>query len=131
MLKDIGLASYLLPEEYRPAVLYAGNQKMETEVRTQLGPLAPSLHISPNVRPSLETEDIEPAAHELAKLFIDVRRKQPGVDLIESWANGHILPTGYATGRMMRFLSHVYGSAKGILSVDIGASATVIGRFQR
>jgi len=127
MLEPIGLTSYLLPEEYRPAVLFAGNQKMETEVRTLMGPLAPSMHISPNVRPSLETEDIEPAAHELAKLFIDVRRKQlGGVDLIEGWSNGHLLPTGYATGRMMRFLSRVYGSSKGILSVDIGASATVI-----
>jgi hypothetical protein len=108
-------------------VLFAGNQKMEGEVKTLLSSLAASLHFSPNVRPSLETEDLDPAARELARLFIDVRRAQlKGVDLIEGWSNGHILPTGYATGRMMRFLSKVYGAAKGILSVDIGASASLI-----
>ncbi len=127
MLEPIGLACYLMPAEKRPAVLYAGNQKMEAEVKTLLGSLTTSLHFSPNVRPSLETEDLDPAARELARLFINVRKKQlKGVDVIDTWSSGHILPTGYATGRMMRFLSKVYGSAKGILSVDIGASATMI-----
>jgi len=48
------------------------------------------------------------------------------VDLLDIWSNGHIFPTGYATGRMMRFLSKVYSTTKGILSIDLGASATVI-----
>ena len=100
---------------------------MEAEVRSQLGHLTPMLSISPNIRPSLETEDLDPAARELARLFVDVRRKQiKGVDLLDQWSHGHILPTGYATGRMMRFLSKVYGSSKGILTVDLGASAAVI-----
>src|SRR5574340_242219 len=76
ILEPIGLASYLMPAERRPAVLFAGNQKMEGEVRSLLGALAPSLHISPNVRPSLDTEDLDPAARELARLFIDFRRRQ-------------------------------------------------------
>jgi hypothetical protein len=127
MLEPIGLASYLMPKEKRPAVLYAGNQKMEEEVRSMLGSLTSSLHFSPNVRPSLETEDIDPAARELARLFIEVRKRQiKGVDVIDAWSNGHILPTGYATGRMMRYLSKVYGSAKGILCVDLGASAAIV-----
>ena len=127
MVEPIGLASYLLPEDRRPAVLFAGNQKMEAEVRTLLGSLAASLHFSPNVRPSLETEDIEPAARELARLYVDVRRRQlKGVDTIEGWSNGHVLPTGYASGRMMRFLSRVYGTDKGILSANLGASAAVV-----
>lgn len=127
MLEPIGLASYLMPQEKRPALLYAGNQKMEGEVKSMLGTLASALHFSPNVRPSLETEDLDPAARELARLFINVRKKQlKGVDVIDSWSGGHVLPTGYATGRMMRYLSRVFGSAKGILSVDIGASATLV-----
>ena len=127
MLEPIGLASYLMPAEKRPAVLYAGNQKMEEEVKSLLGTLTSSLHFSPNVRPSLETEDLDPAARELARLFIEVRKRQiKGVDTVAAWASGHILPTGYASGRMMRYLSRVFGSAKGILSVDIGASATLV-----
>jgi hypothetical protein len=127
LLEPIGLASFLMPEEKRPTVLFAGNQKMEEEVKTLVGSLSTSLHFSPNIRPSLETEDIDPAERELARMIINIRKRQiKGVDLLDLWSGGHMLPTAYATGRMVRFLSKVYGSQKGILSVDMGASATVI-----
>jgi hypothetical protein len=127
MLEPVGLASFLTPQEKRPLVLFAGNQEMQAEVKTLIGSLSSSLHFSPNVRPSLDSEDLDPAARELARIFINVRKKQlKGVEVLDLWSNGHILPTGYATGRMMRFLSKVYGTSKGILSIDIGASAAVI-----
>ncbi|MFN8411059.1 MAG: glutamate mutase L [Anaerolineales bacterium] len=127
LLEPIGLASFLLPEEKRPSVLFAGNQKMEEDVKGLVGSLSSSLHFAPNVRPSLETEDLDPAQRELAHLFIGIRKRQmKGVDLLNLWSGGHILPTAYATGRMVRFLAKVYGGSHGILSVDIGASASVI-----
>lgn len=127
MLEPIGLASFLLPEEKRPAVLFAGNEKIGGAVKTLVGSLSPALHFSPNVRPSLETEDLDPAQRELARMVINIRKRQiKGVDLLDLWSGGHVLPTAYATGRMVRFLAKVYSSSKGILSVDIGASATVI-----
>jgi hypothetical protein len=63
----------------------------------------------------------------MAHMLIEIRKRQlKGVDTLSLWAGGHVLPTAYATGRMVRFLAKVYGSNKGILSVDIGASAAVI-----
>lgn len=127
LLEPIGLASFLMPDEKRPTVLFAGNEKMEEEVRSLLGSLAASLHFSPNIRPSLDTEDTDPAERELARMFINIRKRQmKGVELLDIWSGGHILPTAYAAGRMVRFLSKVYGSQKGILNVDLGVSATVI-----
>jgi hypothetical protein len=127
LLEPIGLASFLLPEEKRPAVMYAGNQKMEEEVKSLVGSLAASLHFTSNVRPSLETEDLDPAERELAHMIIGIRKRQlKGVETVDLWTGGHLLPTAYATGRMVRFLAKVYGSNKGILSVDIGASAATI-----
>jgi len=127
MLEPIGLASYLMPVEQRPFFLFAGNQSMEAEVRDLLANKVASLSISPNVRPTLDTEDLDPAARELARLYIDIRRRQlAGVDILDGWSHGHMLPTGYAIGRMMRFLSKVYGSSKGILAVDLGASAATL-----
>ncbi|HEX2698557.1 MAG TPA: glutamate mutase L, partial [Anaerolineales bacterium] len=128
MLEPVGLAGYLLTPDKRPAVLFAGNQKLDDEVKSLLGGVTSQLHFSPNVRPSLETEDLEPAARELAGLYLGVRKSQiKGVDLVESWAGGHVLPTAYAVGRMMRFLGQVYGGTRGgILGVDIGSSAAVI-----
>lgn len=127
LLEPIGLASYLLPEEKRPAVLFAGNDKLVDEVKALVGSLASHLHFSSNIRPSLDTEDIPPAESELAQMFIKIRKKQlKGLDVLDLWAGGHTLPTAFATGRMVRFLSNVYGSPKGLLSVDLGASSTVI-----
>ena len=127
MLEPVGLASYLLPQEKRPAVLFAGNQKLDDEVKGLLGNVTSSLRFSPNVRPSLETEDLEPAALELAGAFLEVRQRQlKGLDVISSWANGKVLPAAYAQDRMVRFLSQIYTGGKGILSVDIGTSAAVI-----
>jgi len=126
MLEPIGLASFLLPEEKRPSVLFAGNQKMESEVKSLVGSLSSSIHISPNVRPSLETEDLDPAERELAHMFVEIRKRQiKGVDLLDLWSGGHVLPTAYATGRMVRYLAKVYDDTS-ILSVDIGSSAASI-----
>ena len=128
MLEPVGLSAYLLTPERRPAVLFAGNQKLDDEVKELLGGVTSELHFSPNVRPSLDTEDLEPAARELALLYLGVRKRQlKGVDTLETWSGGHVLPTAYAEGRMMRFLGQVYGGARGgILGIDIGASAAVI-----
>ena len=126
ILEPIGLASFLLPEEKRPFVLFAGNQKMEQEVKSLVGSLSSSLHFSPNVRPSLETEDLDPAERELAHMFVGIRKRQiKGVDVLDLWSGGHVLPTAYATGRMVRFLTKAYGDSS-ILNVDIGASAASI-----
>jgi hypothetical protein len=127
LLEPIGLASYIMPQEKVPAVLFAGNEKIAEEIKALVGSFAPSLHVSPNVRPSLETEDLEPAQRELARMVVNIRKRQiKGVDLLDLWSGGHLLPTAYATGRMVRFLAKVYSADKGILNVDLGASAAVI-----
>jgi hypothetical protein len=127
LLEPIGLASFIMPEEKVPAVLFAGNEKIVEDIKALVGSLAPALHVSPNVRPSLETEDLEPAQRELARMVVNIRKRQvKGVELLDLWSGGHILPTAYATGRMVRFLAKVYSVDKGILNVDLGASAAVI-----
>jgi len=127
LLEPIGLASFILPQEKVPAVLFAGNEKIAEEIKTLVGSFAPALHVSPNARPSLETEDLEPAQRELARMVVNIRKRQiKGVDLLDLWSGGHILPTAYAAGRMVRFLAKVYSAEKGILSVDLGASAATI-----
>ena len=128
MLEPVGLSGFLLTPEKRPAVLFAGNQKLDDEVKELLGSVTSALHFSSNVRPSLETEDLEPASRELADLYLGVRKRQlKGVDVLATWSGGHVLPTAYAEGRMLRFLGRVYtGKRGGILGVDIGASAAMI-----
>ena len=127
MLEAVGLACYLMPAEKRPMVLYAGNQKLGNDVQELLGGHAGKLEIGHNVRPSLETEDLAPASHELASLVVKLRQREiKGVDELFLWAGGNLLPTAYAQGRMIRFLSKLYESTRGLLCVNIGASATSV-----
>ncbi len=127
MLEAVGLACYLMPMEKRPMVLYAGNQKLGDDVQELLGGHVGKLEISPNVRPSLETEDLEPGRHELALLLMKLRQRQiKGVEELSLWTAGNLLPTAYAQGRIIRFLSKLYESTRGLLCVNVGATATSV-----
>lgn len=127
IIEAVGLACYLMPEEKRPMVLYAGNEKLAGDVKELLGAHSGKLVIGHNVRPSLEAEAFGPASNDLASLFVDLRSRQlKGMDELHMWSGGNILPTAYAQGRMIRFLSQLYESTRGLLSVNIGASATSV-----
>lgn len=127
MLEAVGLACYLTPLEKRPMVLYAGNDVLAGEVQELLGAHAGMLKISHNVRPSLEAENLGPASSELASLVVNLRQRQiKGVDELNMWTGGNIVPTSYAQGRMIRFLSRQFESTRGLLSVNIGASAASV-----
>ena len=127
LIETVGLACYLTPEGKRPAVLFAGNTKMADKVKSSLEHLVPSLFVSPNLRPSLEVENLQPAQHTLAEVVTQVRRGQVGgVDELNAWAGNTLMPTAYAEGRIIRFLSQVYDTNKGLLGVDLGASAATV-----
>ncbi|MBK9925952.1 MAG: glutamate mutase L [Anaerolineales bacterium] len=127
ILESVGLACYLMPADKRPMVLYAGNEKLEADVQELLGSYAGQLKISHNIRPSLDVEDLGPASAELASLVVNLRQRHlKGLEELNTWAGGNILPTTYAQGRMIRYLSRLYESTRGLLSVNIGASATSV-----
>ncbi len=127
LMETVGLACYLLPADKRPALLYAGNQGLAAGVKKSLQPLTSSLIISPNLRPGIDVEDLQPAQRALTGLYTHVRRSQMnGVDELNAWAGNTLLPTATAEGRIIRFLSQVYDSSKGILGVDLGASAATV-----
>ncbi len=126
MVENVGLAVYLLPAQRKPLVLYAGNEKLVPKVRELLEPLA-GLWVAPNVRPSLDTERLLVGHHELVSAFRRLRLSQMhGLDDLVETAQGRLLPTATAFGRMIRYLSQLYGGEKGVLGVDLGASATTL-----
>jgi len=128
MMETIGLACYLITQDKRPAVLYAGNQQAAAEVRKSLNGIASAVHVSPNLRPSLELEDIDPAQREMAGLLTTLRRRQiAGVEELNTWSTGALLPSAYTRGRMIRFIGELFKeSGKGVLGVDVGASSTSV-----
>jgi uncharacterized protein (TIGR01319 family) len=127
LIETVGLACYLLPAEKRPALLFAGNQGLTDEVRRSLQPLTSALGISSNLRPGIEVEDLQPAHNALVELYNHVRNTQMhGLEELNSWSGNSLVPTASAEGRIIRFLSTVYDSSKGILGVDLGAAAATV-----
>ena len=124
LLEATGLATYLMPDNRRPEILFIGNQALRDEIKATFNKLGP-IHFAGNVRPALEFEQLEAAQYQLARITRQIRSQQiPGVKELDAWAGGNLLPTQAGFGRIVRFLSKVYGATKGVLGVDVGASAT-------
>jgi hypothetical protein len=127
LLESVGLACYLMPTDQRPEVLYAGNSELVRNVQEAIGSLV-NLHIAPNVRQSYESEQLTPSQPALAQIFRMVRSKQMrGVQEVDSWTGNRLMPAATAFGRTIRFISKEYANTKkGVLGVDVGASATTV-----
>jgi hypothetical protein len=126
MIETVGLACYLISEGERPEVLFSGNQSLIDEIDASLNSIT-NLHIAPNVRPILEKEQLEPAQARIMDIFRNIRGRQlVGVNELSEWAGQQLTPTCTAFGRVVRFLSKVYDPGKGVLGIDVGASATTV-----
>lgn len=127
LLEAVGLACYLIPKEQSPEVLYAGNSALVKDVQDSLGSLA-NLHIAPNVRQSYESEQLTPSQPALAQIFRLVRSRQiRGIQEVDLWTGNNLMPAATAFGRTIRFISKEYAhTRKGVLGIDVGASATTV-----
>ncbi len=121
--EKIARAYSLLPVSERPGMIYAGNSALQGPFRN-LFPQNPWLRFAANIRPALEREFLDDALEKAADLVGDLRRRQlfENFDLVSDSAISW-LPTAAAFGWVIRFLSQVQRSNKGVLGVDVGASA--------
>jgi hypothetical protein len=127
LLEAVGLACYLIPKDQRPEVLYAGNSELVKNVQEAIGSLA-NLHVAPNVRHSYEMEQLTPSQPAIAQIMRLVRSRQiRGIQELDTWTGNQLVPAATAFGRTIRYISKEYaGTRKGVLGVDVGASATTI-----
>jgi hypothetical protein len=126
LVESVGLACSLMPGERRPEILFTGNQELNSEVESRMGTLTKN-YFAPNVRPRLEVEQIAPAQVKIAEIYRSILSSRiPGVSDLNEWSGMQLTPTASAFGRIIQFLSKVYDPTKGVLGIDVGASATTI-----
>ena len=126
LLEAVGLAGYLQPDRQRLELLFAGNQVIRPEIQSTCENTM-NLHFAPNIRPTLDQEQLDAARAELARNYCQVCSQQiPGVVELNTWARGGLVPGATAFGRVIRFLSKELTTQKGVLGVNLGASAAVI-----
>jgi hypothetical protein len=119
------LACKTLPADARPKVLYCGNQSLAKRIQEALGKIT-EVQVAPNIRPTIDVEDLSPASQVLSKMVASLRGSQmPGLDALSSISSVPVMPNANALGRVVRFFSGL-DPAKGVLGVDLGASSTTL-----
>ena len=116
----------LLPEGKRPVVLYAGNQKIAKRVEKMLEDLTMVFSV-PNIRPSIEQENLSAAQYTLAEIMALIRTQQiAGLESTAQHSQVPFLPTSFTFGRTFRYLSLSNKNARHpSLGVDIGSDHSV------
>jgi len=103
-------------------VIFAGNQDARPEVERVLGEKT-ALHLSENIRPVLERENLGPARHVIHDLFLEhVMAQAPGYRKLMSWTGAPIMPTPAAVGQIMQTIARQQDI--NVLGVDIGGATT-------
>ncbi len=114
--------------------LYAGNQDAAPIIR-QLISDAFDLYLLPNLRPSLEAENLRPTQDKIQQLFMEnVMEHAPGYAEVKPGVAAPIIPTPVGVQKTLELLSQQ--DQRNIFAFDIGGATTdvfsyVHGHFQR
>ena len=130
---DMALAVQL--EAERPPMIFAGNTALRSQIADIVGEQV-ELRAVDNVRPTLDTETLGPAQAELERIFREaVLSRLPGLDLLQRWSPGKVLPTAQGFGHVIRYLDRLNDHPRyGVLGIDVGGMTTTVaaardGRF--
>jgi len=111
-----------LGQTYKLPVIFAGNRDAGDAVRDQLGEKT-ELHLTDNLRPVLERENLGPARNEIHELFLKhVMAQAPGYKKLMSWVGAPIMPTPAAVGAIIETIAKRQGI--NVVGVDIGGATT-------
>jgi uncharacterized protein (TIGR01319 family) len=103
-------------------VIYAGNKDAYPEVQKLLDGRVSLRHV-PNLRPTLERENLLPAREAIHELFLEhVMQQAPGYSKLSSWVSAGIMSTPNAVGKIMQTIAAQRNIT--VLGVDIGGATT-------
>ena len=126
LFETVHMACKLIPVEERPTVLFAGNQNLRGEIIDRFSSTL-DIQFATNIRPTMDTEDFSVSQKKIASITRRIQLKQiNGLDELDDWTNGRIVPSPSALGNIIRFLSKARTPKKGVLGIEIGASATTV-----
>ena len=122
----------VLPEPVRPAVFFAGNPELHSNVRRRLEPVC-RLRILPNLQPIFGEQDDVPAQAEIGREILSLSMmKLPGLQGLSQLAGDLIRTRGLMLDRMVRFFSRTKTQRSkdeplsGVLAIDLGAGSTMV-----
>lgn len=103
-------------------VIYAGNVEARKSVEEVLGDTV-DLREVPNLRPTLDRENLGPAREAIHELFLEhVMQQAPGYAKLMTWTSSGIMSTPNAVGKIMETIARE--RKINVLGVDIGGATT-------
>jgi uncharacterized protein (TIGR01319 family) len=113
-----------LGHTYSLPIIYAGNKDAREQVKRVLEKRV-TLHVTDNLRPTLERENLFPARQCVQELFMEhVMAQAPGYGKLREWVAVPIMPTPAAVGNIIKTVSEQEGI--NTIGVDIGGATTDI-----
>jgi len=107
---------------YKLPVIYAGNIKATDAVSERLGEITDFTAV-PNIRPTLEKENLQPSRDRIHDLFMEhVMAQAPGYKKLMDWADTPIMPTPGAVGEIIQKIAEI--EKINVVGVDIGGATT-------
>lgn len=108
-------------------VIFAGNKDAVAKI-TELLADKTDLRVTPNLRPTLETENLEPVRDEIRSIVTQhVMTQAPGYEKLSRWTAAPVMPTSVATGSLLEAVGRRKGS--GVVGVDLGGATTHVFSF--
>lgn len=127
LVERVMLSASVLEPDQRPKIIFAGNAHLRTRVGQIVGPESEVLMAESNVRPDLETENLEPLTNELEVLHAHNKiGRVPGIGACASWSTLPMLSTAHSLGQVIQYLSVAGDTTRGALGVDVGAATTAL-----
>jgi uncharacterized protein (TIGR01319 family) len=107
---------------YKLPIIFAGNQDAAPLVE-KVFDNSFDLSIVPNLRPTLEQENLDPARNKIHDMFLEhVMAHAPGYDRLLQWVDAPVMPTPGAVGDILQRIARDQGIS--VVGVDIGGATT-------
>lgn len=126
ILENIRIYYNSLPRLFKPQVVFVGNSGMKEMVIKELE-AGPDLHVAENIQPVYDQFTLAVAWDAMLTAFERIRLLQiNGLQELRQTFNAKIIPTSYAMGRVVRYLSKTSKGDKGVTAIDVGAGSTTL-----
>lgn len=124
MSLEVHLGVSLINRSHRPAVIYAGNNRLIEPLRAMFAETT-SFLVAQNVRPTIEKEEFETVQMQLSRAYhqFEQNRGESFASLASMTTRG-IQPTAQSYALLTQYLARVHKT--NVMAVDVGSAITML-----
>lgn len=123
-IENTRLLYHLMPKAIQPQIVYAGNPVLADYARLEIE-AGDDFHLAANLRSADGTEDLSVAWRAMLRAYQRVRLQHyPQLRELQAQLKAPIMPAGFATGRLARFIAALSETDKAVLIATLSDETT-------